>query len=229
MTDFCLGTVVVFLLGILPSQALGKGLVPHVKKVLQVADQLLEESQASYVYGGSRVGSERECESCASCLTLKNPSPKNRLSQCPICQRCGIDCSHFIHLVYHRAGLPYPYLDTSLMLGLDASQLDQRYSLMPVAMSPFGGQPGDLLVYDGHVVLLEKLHRPVAGLPLIRGDIIHATGGKVIRTPGEGIQRERFVELTQLRGPLRRILRYKLPRQQAFFGFSPGVVMISRG
>jgi cell wall-associated NlpC family hydrolase len=200
---------------------LSQGAVPHAKKILDVADQLLEESQASYVYGGSRVGSEKECEACAECLNHKSPSPRDRLTKCPICHRCGIDCSHFIHLVFNRAGFPFPYLDTRLMLTLRDNHLVNRYSLMPVSIDPFGAQPGDLLVYEGHVVLLEKLHRPVLGLPPIRGDIIHATGGKVIRTPGEGIQRERFVELTHLRGPLRRILRYKGPKAQFFSDSQP--------
>ncbi|MND02254.1 hypothetical protein D3C83_215650 [compost metagenome] len=37
---------------------------------------------------------------------------------------------------------------------------------------------------------------------------MHATGGKDIRRPGEGIQRERFINLATFRGPLRRILRH---------------------
>jgi len=182
---------------------------PDVQRVLRVADSLLEESQASYVYGGSRVGSEKECLACSQCLLAKSPEPRRRLVDCPPCRRCGIDCSHFIQMVFNRAGFAMPYLDTSLMRSLQPQQLSQRYLLNTVSLKPFDARPGDLLVYDGHVVLLEKVHRPVVGLPPLRGDIIHATGGGVIRTPGEGIQRERFVELTHFRGPLRRILRHK--------------------
>jgi hypothetical protein len=62
--------------------------------------------------------------------------------------------------------------------------------------------PGDLLVYKGHVVLLEKLHKQG------RADIIHATGGRDLKGPGLGVQRERMVEVDGFRGPLLRVLRH---------------------
>ena len=62
--------------------------------------------------------------------------------------------------------------------------------------------PGDLLVYKGHVVMLERRHGQG------KGDIIHATGGRDIREPGQGIQRERWADLGRFRGPLLRILRH---------------------
>lgn len=104
--------------------------------------------------------------------------------------------------------MPYPYLDTTLMLQLDPRSLRERYQLVDLGQKIELAKAGDFLVYQGHVVMLEKRHRPVSGLPLHRGDLIHATGGRAIKAPGQGIQRERFVELTQFRGPLRRILRH---------------------
>jgi hypothetical protein len=112
-------------------------------------------------------------------------------------------------LVVREAGRPYPYLDTALMLGLSAAKLKSNYGLIDLDLDLERAAPGDLLVYDGHVVLLEKRHAPVKGQATYRGDIVHATGGKDIRAPGEGIQRERFIDLAHFRGPLRRILRHQ--------------------
>jgi hypothetical protein len=50
------------------------------------------------------------------------------------------DCSHLVHTIYGRAGLPYSYVSSSdLYNGVDEFQL---------VMSP---QPGDLVVWPGHV------------------------------------------------------------------------------
>jgi hypothetical protein len=127
--------------------------------------------------------------------------------RCPQCRACSLDCSHFTALVYREAGLPYPYLATSLMLSLDARSLAERYRLKDLGTDLARAEAGDLLVFDGHVVLLEKRRPPAPGRTTWRGDVVHATGGSAVRAPGEGVQRERFVELAHFRGPLRRILR----------------------
>jgi len=81
--------------------------------------------------------------------------------------------------------------------------LERRYGLLPVGQSSRDSMPGDLLVYQGHVVILEELHDKGTG------DVIHATGGKDLKGPGQGIQRQRFVQLDHFRGPLLRVLRHK--------------------
>jgi hypothetical protein len=129
-----------------------------------------------------------------------------------VCTRCSIDCSHFAEKVYREAGVPYPYLDTATMLGSSAERLRRNYGLVDLGTDVSRAQAGDLLVYEGHVVMLERT-RPLTaenapGTPRYRGDVVHATGGGAIRTPGEGVQRERFVDLQYFRGPLLRILRH---------------------
>lgn len=187
---------------------------PHAAKrraLVETADSWLESADVSYVYGGHTVGTKADCTACQTCLADKDPAPKKRFSACPACQKCSLDCSHFLQTVFTQVGLPYPYIDTKTMLDLSADGLKKRYGLVVVSEG-YGGisdaMPGDLLVYDGHVVMVERLRPKVAGLPEQRGDIVHATGGKDIKGPGEGIQRERFVELTNFRGPVRRILRH---------------------
>jgi len=178
--------------------------------VLSEASRLLDEAEVSYVYGGSTLGDEATCDACNTCLASRHPRPDQRLKRCPECARCSLDCSHFTALVFKRAGAPYPYLETAAMLSLSGTALRRRYHLIDLGRDLDRAAPGDLLVYDGHVVLLERLDPPVPGRPLHRGDVVAATGGHDIRRPGEGIQRERFVDLATFRGPLRRILRHEL-------------------
>lgn len=178
------------------------------KTLLQVAASLLDEAQVSYVYGGYQVGDPDACGACNDCLVAKAPRPKERLAQCPVCRKCSLDCSHFTELVYRQAGLPYPYVATKGMLELDAAALRRSYGLVDLGTRLDQSTTGDLLVYDGHVVMLERRREPRPGQPEFRGDVIHATGGKDIKSPGEGIQRERFIDLARFRGPLRRILRH---------------------
>ena len=177
-------------------------------RVVSEAADLLDQALVSYVYGGYQVGDSDDCRECNDCLTEKSPTPQRRLVACPGCARCSLDCTHFIARVYDASGAHYPYIDTKTMLDLSAADLKRRYGLVDLGLDVAATLPGDILVYDGHAVMLERRHAPVEGQPPFRGDIVHATGGRAIRRPGEGLQRERFVDLTAFRGPLRRILRH---------------------
>jgi hypothetical protein len=89
------------------------------------------------------------------------------------------------------------------MLDLDQNTLRRRYHLVAVPEHPGKLLAGDLLVYRGHVVIAEMIH----GHDSV--DVIHATGGRDIREPGQGIQRERFARASSFRGPLLRVLRHE--------------------
>jgi hypothetical protein len=181
-------------------------------RVLAEARELLETAAVSYVYGGRAVGEGPECEACNKCLGAFDPAPKQRLEKCPECGRCSIDCSHFSQLVFLKAGLRAPYLATSLMLELGAEPLAKNYSLIDLGTDIEAAMPGDLLVYNGHVVLLEKRESGTTG------DIIHATSGREIKGPGMAIQRVRSAALQDFRGQLLRILRHEslaAPRLQS--------------
>ena len=191
-----------------PMAATKSKLTEVQKMLLRVAANLLDEAVVSYVYGGYQVGDSDDCAQCNRCLEAKSPEPKKRLGACPVCQKCSLDCSHFTELVFRRAGLQYPYLATQSMVTLDAVTLQRKYELLDLGTQLDRSSTGDLLVYDGHVVILERRREPQPGQAIFRGDIVHATGGKDIRNPGEGIQRERFIDLAHFRGPIRRILRH---------------------
>ena len=181
----------------------GQRLSGKQKDLVQSARGLLEEASVSYVYGGKRLGTAADCEACNQCLEARRPSSDRRLRVCAECARCSLDCSHFTQLVFERAGISHPYLTSKDMVSLSATRLDRDFGFLSLPPDPASAAPGDLLVYKGHVVLLERSH---AGG---KGDIIHATGGRDIKEPGQGIQRERWAELGNLRGPLLRILRHR--------------------
>ncbi len=176
--------------------------LPKREQVVKKAADLLENWSVSYVYGGSRLGDPEHCNACNTCLELKKSGPKERLSDCPVCAKCSLDCSHYTFEVFKQAGLNSTYLTTALMNTLSSRELAERYSLIDIGTSLSRAMPGDLLVYDGHVVFLEKKY------PDGRGDLIHSTSGRQLSGPGNGIQRERRADLAFFRGPILRILRH---------------------
>lgn len=176
--------------------------LPKQKQVLDRARDLLENWSISYVYGGNRLGEPEKCKACNSCLGNRTPDPKERLRLCPVCAQCSLDCSHYIYEVFKQAGLSAVYLTTATMNDLDPENLAREYHLIDIGTQVERTIPGDLLVYNGHVVMLEK--KLANGL----GDVIHVTSGRDLRGPGLGIQRERHANLQGFRGPLLRILRH---------------------
>ncbi|MBC7661022.1 MAG: hypothetical protein H7249_15095 [Chitinophagaceae bacterium] len=176
--------------------------LPKRDQVLKKANDLLEHWSISYVYGGATLGDPRNCEACNQCLDQKKSTPNTRLTDCPVCTSCSLDCSHYTYEVFKQAGLGATYLTTSLMNTLPASELAGRYNLLDIGPVLARAMPGDLLVYEGHVVLLEKKYTDG------RGDVIHVTSGRELRGPGNGIQRERRAEISRFHGPVLRILRH---------------------
>lgn len=171
--------------------------------LVRSARKLLDEASVSYVYGGGRLGTAADCQACNQCLEAERPASDRRLRECPECSRCSLDCSHFTQLVFARAGVHHPYLTSVDMAALPPDRLSRSFGFVALPADPAAAVPGDLLVYKGHVVMLERSH---AGG---KGDVIHATGGRDIKEPGQGIQRERWADLARFRGPLLRILRHR--------------------
>lgn len=183
-------------------------LSPQQKRVVQSARHLLENASITYIYGGTELGTPEACDACTQCL---QPLPVNMKSEkkaksCPVCHSCSLDCSHFTQLVYEQSGIHMPYITTTVMAESTAMDLGKRYGLAVISdrtEALASTRVGDLLVYKGHVVLVEKVRS------FGHGDIIHATSGKDVKGAGQGIQRERFVDFSSYRGPLLRVLRPK--------------------
>jgi hypothetical protein len=196
-------SLVLFGAGFARAADYGHSLSNYQQKLRLAGEDMLENLEVSYVYGGSQIGDGKTCEDCNRCLEDNRPAPKERFKVCKACLGCSLDCSHFVQLVFARAGLTFPYLTSAQMLDLSQEALEKKYSLRPVGAAAIREIiPGDLLVYRGHVVIVEKVHGPDSG------DIIHATGGKDIKEPGQGIQRERFARMSTFRGELLRVVRH---------------------
>lgn len=91
------------------------------------------------------------------------------------------------------------------MIRLSEKKLVKLYDLRDIGSDVKRALPGDLLVYHGHVVILERSY----SFEGKRGDIIHATSGREIRGPAMGIQRARNVDLANFKGRLQRVLRHR--------------------
>ena len=174
----------------------------YQEKIRVAGIDMLENLEVSYVFGGANLGDDKTCTGCNECLEKLQPAPKLRFKQCPICAQCSLDCSHFSQMVFERAGLTFPYITTSELLEMDPALLQKKYQLISLGTNVAQIIPGEMLVYRGHVVIVEAIHG------MDSGDIIHATGGKDIRAPGQGIQRERFVRMSSFRGDLLKVVRH---------------------
>lgn len=192
-------TILGFLLFVSQASAIS---LPKRDAVLDTARSMLENLSISYVLGGSRLGEVGLCEECNRCLAERKPDKTQRLVLCPKCQLCSLDCSHFTYEVYKQSGLGAKYLTTALMNSMEPLKLLHNYYLVDIGDRVERALPGDLLVYDGHVVMLERKYRDGTG------DVIHVTSGRDLKGPGLGIQRERRIVLGQFRGQLLRILRH---------------------
>jgi cell wall-associated NlpC family hydrolase len=97
-----------------------------------------------------------------------------------------VDCSHFVHEVYKRAGLPYAFRPTEALL--DAPE----FEVVPNSEA----KAGDLLVMRGHVGILDE-----------KGKLISATLTRRRRAPSS-ITRYDLRNFRNIRGK-RYVLRYR--------------------
>lgn len=173
----------------------------YQQRVAATVAQMMRSYDITYIYGGTQVYSATTCNACVRCLA--GSTDKAKIAQCAVCRGCSLDCSHFIHQVFNQVGLVMPYLTTRQMLQLSPPRLRKHWQLITMPHNLKQLRPLDLLVYKGHVVLLET-HNGKG-----RGTIVHVTAGRELRGPGVALQRERQVEIARFRGPLLRILRHR--------------------
>lgn len=171
-------------------------------RVLAEADRILNLANVTYHYGGRNLGTIKECDRCTRCLELKAPSKTSRLTTCDACRLCSLDCSNFVSLVFERAGMRAPYLTTLQMRNTDDQRLRARYRWLNLGPRSQRALRGDLLVYPGHVVIVERVQRPGYG------DVVHATSGRELKGPGLGIQRHRNIAFDTYKGRLQKVLRH---------------------
>lgn len=180
-------------------------------RLLALARAYAQHTDVPYVWGGSKVGDPESCLACRTCLAGKKRRSKleTRHRACTACQRCGIDCSHFVNQLFHAAGLGYQYASTGEFMRRGRSEFVQ------IGRDASLAQAGDLLFYRNHVVLL------VAKRDGRRGDFVHVSrsaGGDRLG----GIDLVVDQDLSHFRGRLLRILRHV-----ALIADPPGDVALS--
>ena len=181
------------------------------QRVTAMVAQMMRNYAITYVYGGKQVKSAAACSACVRCLAAASVQQGERQTQagtapiksCAACAQCSLDCSNFIHQVFTQVGLAMPYLTTKQMLQLSPHSLQKTWHLVTMPRQLRLIRPLDLLVYKGHVVMVEAVSSKG------RGTIVHVTAGRELRGPGVALQRERQVQFAHFRGPLLRILRHR--------------------
>ena len=172
------------------------------EKLLFLAEYYGKMDYVPYIWGGGNIGTKEACLECRQCALKKGTGLKSRLGRCRSCQSCGIDCSHFVNMVYNEAGLDYPYASTAELRRGRPEEMASNYRMLDMGKDLRVVQPGDLLVYKNHVVMAVALRG--GG----RGDFVHSTRFGDRRQTG-GIKLERDRLLTTYRGKLVRILRHR--------------------
>ncbi len=101
----------------------------------------------------------RESSSCRELTTrdririLSLANPKNFVGaryklgpRNPASIERATDCSHFVHQIYKRAGLPFPYNPTKTMANIP------EFDVLPEEEA----KPGDLMLFRGHVGIVDR-------------------------------------------------------------------------
>lgn len=169
--------------------------------VLQM-NRFTKMSHVPYIWGGNRIGNIKTCKRCRSCIQRTKARVKYRNLICPACKKCGIDCSHLVTTIYKNAGIEFPYATTQDFLHKSAPQLAARYGLLDLGQKVEVIEPGDLLLYKKHVVIVMATYADgTAG-------ILHSTAVDPKHRAG-GIRYEEKVPVARFRGKIRKILRHK--------------------
>jgi hypothetical protein len=174
------------------------------EKLVLIAKRYHDLDYIPYVWGGNAIGSKDICLACQKCIIKKKPSVAKRLQRCAPCRECGMDCSHFVNRIYEDAGLSFPYATSRELARQSRSALFSLYSLIDIGKDLRHAQPGDILVYKHHIVMLTNV------IDSNFGDFIHITRFKGQSRPKVGgFKWVKNFNLHKFRGKLIRILRHK--------------------
>ncbi len=174
------------------------------RRLIQLALEHVELTHVPYVWGGARIGSMDECVACRQCVRRNNIALEERSRLCKECRKCGMDCSHFVHSVYANAGLDYPYASSRELAKQTSPGIFRNYNLVDLGRNLQRLQPGDLVVYPRHIVMVTR----VTGLG--RADIVHIS--RYRQGPERhvgGFRLDQDVDLDAYRGGFVRVLRHR--------------------
>lgn len=171
-----------------------------------VIEDLGRKTYVPYVWGGSGLGSVKECVACTRCAAergLPAGSDSGRALFCPACRKCGIDCSNFVSRIFQDAELRYKFATTSELIRMPRGRLLFEYQLMERSRDLREVQTGDLLVLSKHVVMVVK--KDVLEDTI---DYIHSSRGTNPSLAG-GIEIVRSMRMESMESSVLRILRHR--------------------
>lgn len=174
-----------------------------LNQLLNTALMHIAYESVPYVWGGNKIGSPEDCNECSQCIIkYKKRGPAKRHLKCSACQRCGMDCSHFVQKVFKDAGMSFPYASTRSFLKGTSKRPDLIPGLRFISNNLKDAQPGDLLVQKKHIVIL--VNKKSANI----GDIVHMS--RTVRNSRiGGIALKRDANLSQFFGGVKRIFRHE--------------------
>lgn len=171
--------------------------------LLTVADEFARTTYIPYVWGGNKIGSELQCQSCRACLVKQQKrSVQRRHRGCSACQQCGMDCSHFVNRIYRDAGMDFPYASTKVLKRSSPETIRRKYGLVYVGKDLRAARPGDLILKDKHIVMLLQMRDGR------HGDILHVSRSVSRRGVG-GVELVTGVDVQTFSGRLVRIFRHE--------------------
>ncbi len=182
-------------------------------ELVSTAERFGARNYIPYVWGGKKIADTATCLECRTCIaSAKVRTGKASAKSCSACKQCGVDCSHFVNLVFKEAGLPYPYISTQKMKVLSRARL-RRNHLLDLGRNLEIARAGDLLLHENHVMLL--ISDPLNGY----GDYVHVNR-PVKKGRIGGVEIVRDADLSERRGGrLIKILRHiGLEKDAAFAG-----------
>jgi len=179
---------------------------PALERLLETAHRLAQKTAVPYVFGGSQLGSPKRCQECSECIRsnrLPANSTMDRFNICSACRDCGLDCSNFVSHLLTESGLKVKFASTSTLNRERTTSLEEKFGLIDMGEDLELAKPGDLLLKEGHVVVLIDIHHALGTL-----DFIHASRGSK-RTRVGGIELRRGTSIRKMQKEIVRILRHK--------------------
>lgn len=73
---------------------------------------------------------------------------------------CGLDCSNFVSHLLKNAGLKSKFATTATLLRENERVLWKKYAFIDVGNQLEDAKPGDLILKNGHVVMLIDIQQP---------------------------------------------------------------------
>lgn len=181
--------------------------LPAVQRLLLAAEKMARFTSVPYVYGGSRIGTPKQCQQCVDCtqkLKLSASSGSARFNKCSACRLCGIDCSNFVNRLFAEAGLRYRFADTRTFNASGEEFLQEQLGFINIGRNLLDARPGDLILQKGHVMMVVAVDASLGTI-----DYIHSSRGSRSRKPIGGIELRRGKPLDQVQKEVIKILRHR--------------------